>query len=93
MAPALQGFCDGWRQIRSGLVSGLLMRLTWPLALMGSADRVPFCFADNLCPGLFSGLPDPRSDPVRHHFTSSLPTLCALRCHACLLYTSDAADE
>jgi len=47
MAPALQGFCDAWRQVRSGLVSGLLMRLTWPLALMGSADRGPFCFADS----------------------------------------------
>jgi len=47
MAPALQGFCDAWRQVRSGLVSGLLMRLTWPLALMGSAERGPFCFADS----------------------------------------------
>ena len=55
-------------------MSGLLMRLTWPLALMGSADRGPFYFADSRCPRHRSGLLDPRSDPVRHHFTSSLLT-------------------
>jgi hypothetical protein len=59
-------------------VSGLLMRLGWPLALMGSADRVPFCYADSRCPGHLSGLLDPRSDPVRHHLTSSLPTWLAV---------------
>ncbi|EIE50744.1 hypothetical protein C357_12274 [Citreicella sp. 357] len=31
---------------RSGLVSGLFARFT-PLALMGSADQVPICFAGN----------------------------------------------
>ena len=37
----------GWDCVylfRSGLVSGLFARL-WPLALMGSADQVPICFA------------------------------------------------
>lgn len=42
MAPFLQVlFCDLYI-VRSSLVFGLLMRHTWPLALMVSTNQVPF---------------------------------------------------
>ncbi len=55
-------------QVRYSLVSGLLLRRLWPLALMVSVDRVPICFAGSntldICrvvpiPGL-TGLPSCR---------------------------------
>ena len=46
-----------------------------PLALMGSADRVPLCLTDKECPGHNSDFLDPRSDPDCHHFASSSQTV------------------
>ena len=47
MAPAKQDiFCSGWHFVRSGLVSGPLMRNLSPLALMVSANQAPFCISD-----------------------------------------------
>ncbi len=61
----------------SGHVSGLFDAAQLPLALMVSADQVPFCFADIGRPRHKAGLLDPRSDPVCHHFSSTLQ-ICSL---------------
>jgi hypothetical protein len=33
--------------VRSGLVSGLFARITWPLALMVSTNQAPFCTSNS----------------------------------------------
>jgi hypothetical protein len=51
----------GWSDdlVGCSLVSGLLMRCLEPLALMNSADRVPFCFAGCLALDIYRGVPIP----------------------------------
>ena len=63
-------------------MSGLFDAAQLPLALMVSADQVPFCFADIGRPRHWAGLLDPRSDPDCHHVSSSL--------QACVSFSSNA---
>ena len=48
-------------------MSGLFDAAQLPLALMVSADQVPFCFADIQRPRHKAGLLDPRSEYVLYH--------------------------
>ena len=56
--PRCKDLLDGGA-VGCSLVSGLLTRCFEPLALMVSADRVPFCFADVCVLDIARGVPIP----------------------------------
>jgi hypothetical protein len=60
-------FCQHWRSVGCGHVSGLLMR-HMPLALMKFADRVPIKSAALEARRPWAGCSDPVVRPYRHHF-------------------------
>ncbi len=74
MVPALQELFEAWRLGQEQSCVRPVGAGERPLALMGSADRVPLYITDKRCPGLSSDFLDPRSDPDCHHFASSLQT-------------------
>ena len=49
-------FLNEFALVRSRHVSGLFARHMWPLALMVSADQVPYSFADNMVSQTFDGV-------------------------------------
>ena len=75
MVPALQELFEAWRLGQEQSCVRPVGAGERPLALMGSADRVPLYKTDNLCPGLFPDCLDPRPEPDRHHFSSSSQTV------------------
>ena len=62
MAPALQGVCEGLAFWSGAVLCPACSRGHGPLALMVSADEVPFCFAGFDALDLTAGCPRPRSD-------------------------------
>ena len=60
MAPALQGLCSEMaRWSGAVLCPACECGVLKPLALMDSADRVPFCFAGCLALDMYRGVPIP----------------------------------
>jgi hypothetical protein len=56
MAPALQGFCEGLARWSGAVLCPACLRGHEPLALMVSADEVPFWFPGSRRPGRYGGL-------------------------------------
>ena len=79
MVPALQELFEAWRLGQEQSCVRPVGAGENPLAMMGSADRVPLYITDKRCPGLSSEFLDPRSDPDCHHFASSLQTVIRFR--------------
>src|SRR4051794_41000172 len=60
--PALQGVCEGLACWSGAVLCPACLRGHGPLALMVSADEVPFCLPGYDAPDLTAGCPRPRSD-------------------------------